>query len=775
MPGSIGRPPDGSWTYPQRDPASAPAVPTDRIREEPLMTPRASKLRYWAGVPALAFAGLLLAILPVPVRAQDTLRLARLDGPMSIDGRVDEPEWEGVPVLPLTQYAPQYGAEPSKSTEIRVAYDDAYLYVSGRMYDPVPDGVRANTLYRDAYAGDDLMCALFDTYHDRQSAAWFCVNPAGSRIDQISSGDGTSLNIDWNTYWDVAATRDERGWFAEMRIPFSSLGFQDEAGRVVMGLEVYRYVRSTNERLVYPDIPPAAGGYVKPSRMHPVLLEGVHRRTPAYVTPYVLGGWQRQTELNEAGSAFDRTSDYRRETGLDVRYSPSPSLSLDFTANTDFAQVEADDQQINLTRFPLFLPEKRQFFQERSSIFDFGLGGLSRLFHSRRIGLVEGQPIRILGGGRAVGRSGGTDFGFLSMQTAEELGLPSENFTVARVRQRAFNAYSTVGGMVTSRTDFDGSYNVAAGVDAFVRVVGDEYVTAKLAHTSDSEIDGSDWLDATRVLFRWERRTEGGLAYTGEVARSGAAFVPGVGFDLRSDFTSLDGDVEYLWFTSPSSPFRAVSISANTGMYRRNPDGSTESALVAPGAEIEFNSGTSIAATYRATYESVRSAFPLAPDVAVLPGDYWFHEGELSFQAGRTTAFRPSVSVAAGQFYDGHRVEVAASPSWNPSPHLELSGTYSFNAIRFPDRDLAVDLHLLRLRFRAAYDTHLSLSTFIQYNSLDDLTSLNARLRYNIRDGNDLWIVYDEAINTDRHSYTPVPPVSRGRAVMLKYTHTLLW
>jgi hypothetical protein len=161
--------------------------------------------------------------------------------------------------------------------------------------------------------------------------------------------------------------------------------------------------------------------------------------------------------------------------------------------------------------------------------------------------------------------------------------------------------------------------------------------------------------------------------------------------------------------------------------------------------------------------------------VAVLPGDYWFHEGELSFQAGRTTAFRPSASLAAGQFYDGHRVEVTARPSWNPSPHLELGATYSFNAIRFPDRDLAVDLHLVRLRVRAAYDTHLSLSTFVQYNSLDDLTSLNARLRYNIRDGNDLWIVYDEAINTDRHSYTPVPPVSRGRAVMLKYTHTLLW
>lgn len=169
-------------------------------------------------------------------------------------------------------------------------------------------------------------------------------------------------------------------------------------------------------------------------------------------------------------------------------------------------------------------------------------------------------------------------------------------------------------------------------------------------------------------------------------------------------------------------------------------------------------------------------SFPLAPDVPVPPGTYWFHEGEVGYQAGRTTLFQPSLSVTGGQFYDGHRVELAPSLVWNAvPPHLELGADYIFNAIRFPDRDLSLDVHLLRLRVRVAYDPRLSLSTFWQYNSVEDLASLNARLRFNVRDGTDLWIVYNESVNTDRYSKTPLPPVSQGRAVMVKYTHTLVW
>lgn len=729
----------------------------------------------------VATLAVALAVFSTPASAQDTLRLARVSDPIVVDGHVNESAWENVPILPLTQFAPQYRGEPSEPTEIRVAYDDSYVYVSGRMY-AKPGSVRANTVYRDAFASDDLMCIVLDTYNDYQTAVWNCVNPAGGRIDQTLSNDGVSaglpaFNLDWNSYWDAATSRDETGWFAEMRIPFTSLGFQDVDGRVVMGLEVYRFIGATNERLTFPDIPPSAGYFVKPSRMQRILLEGVHRRTPVYVAPYGLGGYGRHAVFNADTTGFDLTGDYTHEAGLDVRYSPSANLSLDVTANTDFAQVEADDQQVNLTRFPLFFPEKRQFFQERSAIFDFGLGGpFSRLFHSRRIGLVEGRPIRLYGGVRLASRVGGADLGVLDMQTAAALGGPSENFGVLRLKQRAFNEFSTVGGMITTRVGDDGSYNVAAGVDALVRPVGDEYATVAIARTFENDTSDVGLLDATHMLLRWERRREGGLSYAAEAIRSGAAFNPAVGFVPRRDFTSLAGELQYLWYAAPTTPFRAWSIGGSAEGFRRNADGSTESATFSPTVQAEFRNGANLSLTYRANYESVLRSFPLAPGVAVVPDDYWFHEGEVQYRAGRTSLFQPSVTATVGQFYDGHRATIAPSVVWNAvPPHLELGANYSFNAIRFPDRGLSVDVHLLRLRVRVAYDTRFSLSTFWQYNSVEDVASLNARLRYNVRDGTDLWIVYNEAVNTDRYSYTPIPPVSQGRAVMVKYTHTLVW
>lgn len=730
----------------------------------------------------LALVSVLLLV-PAPAVGQDTLRLHRLTGPIVLDGRVNEPAWDQVPLIPTTVFSPQYRGEATERTEIRVAYDATYLYVSGRLYDSRPAAIRTNTLYRDAYSGDDLLGIALDTYNDRQTASWFVVNPGGVRTDRALFNDaefsaGMPMNPDWNTFWDAETSQNDEGWFAEMRIPLSSLGFQDVNGRVVMGMALYRFIARKNERQIFPDIPPAAGGmaFVKPSRMQRILLEGVRRRQPVYVAPYGLGGWRRNAVLNGTSSGYDITRVYTREAGLDLRYSPTANLTLDLTANTDFAQVEADDQQINLTRFSLFFPEKRQFFQERAAIFDFGMGGFfSRLFHSRRIGLVEGQPIRLLGGLRLVGRMGGADVGILNMQTASALGRPGENFGVARLKQRVLNENSTLGAMVTTRVSDDGSFNVAVGADAVLRTVANEYLTVKAARTFEDTRGGIGLADAARLLVRWERRTQGGLSYAAEIIRSGGAFNPGIGFDLRTDFSSLEGRLQYLWFTGPTTPFRSLSVQASGQGFRRNADGSTESGTLSPELRAEFKNGGNLNLTYRANYESVLDSFAIASGVPVPPAAYWFHEGELGYRAPMSASFRPTVVATAGQFYDGHRVSLSATPAWNPSRHLELGLDYSFNAVRFPGRDLSLDAHLLRLRVQTAYDAHLSLSTFWQYNSVADVASVNARLRYNVREGNDLWVVYNEAVNTDRLTRTPLPPVSQGRAVMVKYTHTLVW
>ncbi len=740
---------------------------------------RASLLLAWL---SLLGAGGLVA------QSADPMPLTRLTGPVVMDGIPNEPAWEDVKPLPLTAYSPTFQGPLTERTDILVAYDDEYLYLAGRMYDSDTKGIRANTLYRDRYSGDDLIAIVLDTYNDHETAVWFSTTPSGARSDRAVANDaefssgadfssGTTMNSNWNTFWDVATALGPEGWFAELRVPFSSLGFQDDNGHVEMGMIVYRFIARKNERQLFPAIPPNWGmGFAKPSQAQRVTLEGVYSRKPVYVTPYLLGGVSRAAIEDTLVAAYRFDNDRTNEAGIDVRYSPSSNLNIDVTVNTDFAQVEADDQQVNLTRFSLFFPEKRQFFQERSSTFAFNTGGQSRLFHSRRIGLSEGEPIRILGGARMVGRAGSMDFGLLNMQTAASDGLPSENFGVLRLRRQVINSFSNIGAIATTRVGDDGSYNVAVGADGIVRPFGDEYITIKLAQTFDkNESGGVNLVDRSRVLARWERRNEIGFSYATEYVRSGRAYDPGLGFSLREDFSFLLNEIQYQWFFGATSPFRSLAIANSGSGYLRNADRTVESGSIEPTVEIEFKNGAELEISSVNSYESVRDSFEISGGAPIVPGDYWFHEGQVRFMASRAARIRPSVTVSAGSFYDGWRVGFETGPTWNVSRHLELGGEYILNLIRFSDRDLDLDAHLLRLRVQAALDIHFSVTAFVQYNSTRDLASVNARLRYHFREGHDLWLVFDDALNIDRDPLAiPRLPRSQNRALLLKYTYTFV-
>ncbi|HEV8196138.1 MAG TPA: DUF5916 domain-containing protein [Gemmatimonadales bacterium] len=733
----------------------------------------------------LAFT-LLGVALPGPALAQsgpEPMHLSRLTGPIVLDGHLDDSAWAKVPVLPLVMYTPTFRAPLTERSEIRVAYDDRYIYLGARLHDSEPRKVRSNTLYRDRYSGDDIVALVLDTYNDRQSASWFTVNPAGNRIDRALSNDGEysggsdPMNDNWNAMWDVATSQSDSGWSAEMRIPFSSLGFQDVNGEVTMGLIAYRVVARRNERQIFPAIPPRWDlGFAKPSQSQRVVLEGVHSRRPVYVTPYGLGGLSWHSELDALDTHYLRPREETHEAGVDLKYSPTSNLALDLTANTDFAQVEADDQQVNLTRFSLFFPEKRQFFQERSAIFDFNTGGVSRLFHSRTIGLGEdGTPLRIYGGGRLVGRAGGLDVGFLDLQTGSRDSIPTENFGVLRLRRGVFNANSTIGTMITSRIARDGHHNVAAGADAMVRTTGSEYLTARWAQTYTSGFNNPavDWKQS-RMLLRWERRGQIGLSYNGELVHSGPGYDPGMGFTFRSDFTSFTGQVGYQRLVGAHGMFRTMGVALPASSYWRNADHSVESAEVAPVLLGEIKSGYAFSLTARNSYESVRDTFEIAGGAHVVPGNHWFHRGELSVTAPRSASFRPTFSISAGSFYDGTEVSFSARPAWNPSKHLELGVDYDYNRIRFSERNERLDLHLIRLRLQAALDVHASLATLLQHDNADHAIGVNARFRYNFRDGRDLWIVYNETMNTDRPELPgPRPPLMRRREFLVKYSYTI--
>ena len=369
-----------------------------------------------------AVVGSLASFTPL-LHAQGTpaapLELTRLKGALTIDGVPDEAAWQEIPTLPLTMYTPVFRGAATQRTEIRVAYDDEYFYAGGWFYDTDPSSIRVNSLYRDRWNGDDALAIYLDAFNDNRNAKWFGITAGGVRFDQLVSDDGATMNGSWDTFWTARTTITRDGWFVEVRIPFSSIGFHpDASGKAVMGLTVTRLISRLDERVTFPAIDPKFE-FRSPSKAQDVVLRDVRSHTPVYVTPYALTGRGRTSVAPETdGQPFGTDWTTSREVGVDVRYPFSGNLTLDVTVNTDFAQVEADEQQVNLDRFPLFFPERRRFFQEGSGIFDFVMGGGARLFHSRRIGLApDFSPVPIYGGARLVGRMGAWDVGFLEMQT----------------------------------------------------------------------------------------------------------------------------------------------------------------------------------------------------------------------------------------------------------------------------------------------------------------------------------------------------------------------
>jgi hypothetical protein len=717
----------------------------------------------------------------------ETVVIPKTEGSIDLDGHVREAAWEQARTLPVSQHRPDFGEEPTEQTEILITYNENYIYAACRCYDDGP--LTAPSFKRDYITGDsDLFALIFDTFNDNETAVAFMTAPTGLRADLAVSNNGTGaapLDVNWNSFWAVETRQTDDGWFVEMRIPVSSLRFQPRQGKVVMGLSVGRLIARKSEDIVYPEIPPKWGGLSRwrVSRFQDVVFRDLSPETPLRFTPYVLAGVGRDQSLNQEGTAYRARNDFLREVGLDVKYGLTSNLTLDLTVNTDFAQVEADNQQVNLTRFPLFFPEKRRFFKERASNFSFTFGGPNRLFYSRRIGLYRGSQVRILGGARAVGRQGSWDIGVLNMQTAREsdIGpegetLPSENFGVLRLQREVINAYSNVGGILTSRVGLDGTYNVAYGLDGLIRVVGDDYVTAKWAQTFDdvrsNEVTS---IEPARIQLRWERRAYEGLNYSFRYARAGAQYDPGIGFELRDDYFRFGDRVGFGWVPGQSSSIERHRLNLVGNAYFRNRDGSLESLEVGPEWEMTSNMGHSL--TLRATHqvEDLRSPFALPEGLQIPAGRYTFQTGRASYQMPSGWPFRSSIDVTFGSFFNGRRGSIEVSPTWNVSQYLRVSGTYQFNRLQFSERGETSSTHLSRLRLEVTPSVEYTLSGFIQHNSARDIVVGNVRFRYNPRQGNDFYLAYNEQVNLNRDRRVPPLPRSGQRAIILKYNYTFSW
>lgn len=712
--------------------------------------------------------------------------IQKIDG-ITFDGIIDEPVWETITPVPMVQYSPDAGAAPTEKTEIRFAYDDKYFYGSLRAFDSNPSGIRGNSLYRDRLAGSDHFEILLDTYNDNESAFLFNTISTGVRTDAAIANDATGgtisssawFNSDFNTFWDTKVSRDEKGWYAEVRIPFSSLRFQNVNGEVIMGLSVQRKIARKLERLVFPAIPPENDwAFLKPSLAQKILIKGIKPTKTVYITPYILAGIQRNHVLNVDREEYVWENNNKHELGGDIKFSITNNLTMDFTVNTDFAQVEADDQLINLSRFSLFFPEKRQFFQERSAVFDFRTGGQSRLFFSRKIGLTdEGAPVPIIAGARLVGRINTWDIGILNMQTRNFGAIDAENFGVLRIKRRILNNQSTVGGMFTSRIDINGRSNLAYGIDGLFRISTDDFLTVNWSQTFDHSAEGHDQTEALnngRLTMELNRRRRNGFGYNLGMIYSGEDYLPAIGFVDRNNFKFATGTLSQTWLFPEGSKYILQTIDITALGYWDNRDDILLSSEITPQWRFTTRTSDSGNIGLKWIYEHLLESFPLSDQVAIPIGDYRFARLTASYNMAGEKMVRTGITVETGPFYDGWLNSVTLTPSWFVSKHLELGLQYSYNNGTFSDRDQHLNIHIARLRIGTAINSKISTNSFIQYNSNANLIAANIRFRYNIKEGNDLWFVLNEGLNTDRFSRYPVLPLSSAESVLVKYIHTFI-
>ena len=716
-------------------------------------------------------------------RTPTPYKVYKLQKPIKFDGLSDDDEWSNVKPLPMTMIFPKFRGMQSGRTEIRIAYDENYLYFSGQFFYADSTTVRGNTFARDKYSGDDSFDALIDSYNDKQNALKFTTNPLGNRNDAAilndASGETDWFNRSWDGYWDVKTVIKDNSWFMELRIPFTTLRFQRVNGKVIMGMTLSFFKASNNSRISFPEVPQNIdAAHLKASLMQEFLFEGITPKKPVYITPYLLGGLYQNNELNNSNSAYQTKNKWTKDAGLDVKYNLSTKLTLDVTANTDFAQVEADDQQINLSRFSLFYPEKRRFFQEGSGIFDFNMGSNTNVFDSRRIGLSpSGQSLHIYGGARLVGRTGKTDIGVLSMEVAphNEPGDTTqlENFSVMRIRHNIINNNSYIGGIVTSRIDKYGNYNFTYGADYYWNIKRSVYLLARYAQSFDSAKENHT-SSGSRFYINLEDRDYQKWFYQFTFSSSGNQFNPGVGFVDRTNFNQAYGRIGYGVFPLHSKlQYKLFSFSA--GSYFNKQTGKVESLNMGPTLDVLWNSGMEVLVNPALFKEDLLAPLPLSANVEIPSKMYTYVGLNISWEAPKTSNVRAYGNIYEGQYYDGWLHSFSIYPTWYASKYLELSPEYEFNYVNFIKRNQNLTSNIFRLRINTALNIHAFTNFFIQYSSLANQIVAQARVRYNFSEGRDIYLVYNENFNSDRaNGLLPKLPGTQDRSIVIKFIYTFI-
>ncbi|NOT62114.1 MAG: carbohydrate binding family 9 domain-containing protein [Acidobacteria bacterium] len=714
---------------------------------------------------------------PVGVVGQNgaSFAVGRMTGKVALDGVLDEPNWTQAPALSeILQREPKQEVRASERTEVKLLADQATLYIGVRCYDSAPEKVVGTQMRRDAsLEADDRIEILLDTFHDRRNAFYFATNPAGALVDGLVIENGRQINFDWNAIWDVRVKRNHEGWTAEFALPFKSLGFTP--GQDVWGFNFARYIvrKLEEDRWATPRLDVRFTQVSEAGELSGFAAAEQGRGLD--VRPYVIGNVVRDASGK---------SDFKGQGGADIFFNITSSLKLTTTINTDFAETEVDDRQINLTRFPLFFPEKRSFFLENAGVFNFTRSaGNSELlpFFSRRIGLLSGSEVPILAGAKLTGKAGKYDLGALAVRTratsltnsSGQQTIEAKNFFVGRVKRNLFKQ-SYLGALYTEGDPGSATTSRTLGADlrlATANLLGSQRnfsVDMFVSKTSKQAVNGDDAAYGVFVNYpndRWDAFAEW--------KHIGRAYNPALGFVARKAVDKL-----YLGAVFKPRPKKFLNVRQMFHemfftQYRRNDLARGVSTIeswrffTAP-INWDFNSGDRVEANWAPQFEHLFQPFEIADGIVLPPGDYRFTRYRAEFNTAAKRPWEFGATWWFGSFYSGHADQIEAEFIYKFAPHFRLALQTEQTFARLKEGRFVARVYSLRADY--AFSPLLSLSNLVQFDNESRNLGWQSRVRWILKPGNDLFVVFNQGwLQNERGGYN-FRATSTKLAGKLQYT-----
>ncbi len=701
--------------------------------------------------------------LPVP-----SYRIKATRSHIALDGILTESDWaDAQPIGEIRQREPRPGDQASERTEVKLLHDDQNLYMGVICYDSEPDRVIATQMARDSdLSMDDKIEILLDTFHDHRNGYYFATNPAGALVDALIIENGQTMNLQWDSIWNVHTARSDHGWSAEFAIPFKTLSFK--AGQKTWGFNFSRTIKRKFEedRWTSPLLDVTFQQVSLAGEIEG--LSEVGQGLGIDIRPFLSGDAIHYGDSNSGALTG--------KSGGDIFYSLTPSLKWSTTFNTDFGETEVDDRQINLTRFPLFFPEKRAFFLENSGIFDFGITNdfFPELmpFFSRTIGLSGDQQIPITAGTKLTGKAGRFDIGVMDVQTRASGEVDGKNFLVTRVKRNLFSQ-SYVGGILTNGDPARAASSQTYGADLnlatsdFLGSGRNFQVTTYFLKSSNEGIHGKDLAygfgisypnDLWNVVLNW-----------GDVEEN---FQPALGFVMRPNTRRLRFDTVFSPRPKNFLNIRQMYHEFKFSRYVRLDYGQTESwqLLTAP-VHYRFNSGDRLELDYAPEFERLFENFEISKDVVLPAGKYRFDRYRVEFETASKRKWVAFVTWWLGSYYSGHADQISTTFSYKFAPHFQASFGTDQTFARLKEGNFVARIFSLRADY--SFTPFLTLYNLVQFDNGTRNLGWQSRLRWILRPGNDLFLVFNQGWVQDEQNDFRFRMTDRKLSFKVQYTFRL--